>query len=168
MIKSKLEKIKIIFTSEYWLVTSLCGAFFTFFALNRGGVVVFIEASFILLLINLVSGKYLPQKIPANYWVVLAICAYLLITSILFHPKISYQRWMTNLLRMLCIVFSIHCLSQKNIKTWGHPYPFDGGAMEKFVETGEPTYEDSDGYNISYMIHFPPRSVFLGLRYNFR
>jgi hypothetical protein len=118
LIKSKLEKLKIIFTSEYWLITSLCGAFFTFFALNRGGVVVFIEASFILLLINFVSGKYLLKTIPASYWVALAICAYLLGTSILFHPKVSHHRWMANLLRMLCVVYSIHCLSQKNIKNW--------------------------------------------------
>ena len=58
--------------------------------------------------------------------------------------------------------------SEKNIKTWGHPYPFDGGAMEKFVNTGEPTFFDTDGYNISYMIYYPPRSIFLGVRYNFR
>ena len=58
--------------------------------------------------------------------------------------------------------------NQKNIKTWGHPYPYDGGAMEKFVKTGEPTLIDADGYNISYMIYYPPRSIYLGLRYNFR
>ena len=118
MNKLTSERLKVIFTSEYWLVASLCGAFFTFFALNRGGVVVFIEAGFILLLINFISGKYLPKNIPTSYWVVLAICVYLLGTSILFYPKISHHRWMANLLRMLCIVFSIHCLSQKKIKSW--------------------------------------------------
>ena len=57
--------------------------------------------------------------------------------------------------------------NNKIIKTWGHPFPYDGGAMEKFVKTGEPTLIDTDGYNISYMIYYPPRSVFLGARYHF-
>ena len=56
MSRSKVETLKIIFTSEYWLIASLCGAFFVFFALNRGGVVVFIEASLVLLVINIVDN----------------------------------------------------------------------------------------------------------------
>lgn len=115
---SKLQTLKTIFTSEYWLIVSLCGAFFTFFALNRGGVVVFIEAGFVLLIINALSGDYQLKKIPISYWVTAAICAYLLGASVLFHPQVSHYRWMTKLVRMLCVVFTMHCLSQKRIKDW--------------------------------------------------
>ncbi len=58
--------------------------------------------------------------------------------------------------------------NQKNIKNYGHPYPYDGGALEKFVETGQPTLIDSDGYDISYMIYYEPRNVLVGLKYNFK
>ena len=58
--------------------------------------------------------------------------------------------------------------NQKNIKTYGHPYPYDGGALEKFVNTGEPTLLDSDGYDISYMIYYAPRNILVGLKYNFK
>lgn len=58
--------------------------------------------------------------------------------------------------------------NQKNIKSYGHAYPYDGGALEKFVETGEPTLIDMDGYDISYMIYYEPRSILLGLKYNFK
>ena len=51
MSRSKLETLKTIFTSEYWLIAALCGAFFSFFALNRGGVVLFIDAGAVFLLI---------------------------------------------------------------------------------------------------------------------
>jgi len=118
MSRLKLEVLKTIFTSQYWLIASLCGAFFSFFALNRGGVVVFIEAGFIFLIINLVSGKYLLKDIPASYWVTVAICGYLLGASVLFYPKTSHYRWMAHLVRMLCVVFVIHCLSLKNLNTW--------------------------------------------------
>lgn len=110
--------LKTILTSEYLLIVSLCGAFFTFFALNRGGVVVFIEAGFVLLIINALSGDYQLKKIPISYWVTAAICAYLLGASVLFHPQVSHYRWMANLVRMLCVVFVIHCMVRKTINNW--------------------------------------------------
>ncbi len=58
--------------------------------------------------------------------------------------------------------------NQKNIRSYGHAYPYDGGALEKFVETGEPTLIDSDGYDISYMIYYEPRNILVGLKYNFK
>jgi hypothetical protein len=96
----------------------LCGAFFTFFALNRGGVILFIDASFIFLLINFFSRRYRIRSIPLSYWITAGVCAYLLGASVLLHPQISHYRWMANLLRMLCIVFAIHCLSRKPIPHW--------------------------------------------------
>jgi hypothetical protein len=116
--RSKLETLKTILTSEYWLIASLCGAYFFFFALNRGGVVVFIDASFIILLINVLYKEYRITSIPASYWVTLALFAYLLGSSTLFYPQVSHYRWMQFPLRMLCLVFAIHCLSQKRIQKW--------------------------------------------------
>jgi len=116
--RSKLETLKTILTSEYWLIASLCGAFFSFFALNRGGVVLFIDACAVFLLINFISGKCRLKAIPASYWVTVAICGYLLGASILFNPRTSHYRWMAYMVRMLCVVFAIHCLSRKGIKDW--------------------------------------------------
>ena len=113
-----MGKLKTIFTSEYWLIASLCGAFFTFFALNRGGVIVFIEAGFVFLVINILAGEYRLREIPANYWITIAVCVYLLLASVLFHPQVSHYRWLTNLIRMLCVVFAVHCLSRKKINHW--------------------------------------------------
>ncbi len=118
MVRINLEKIKTIFTSEYWLIASLCGAFFSFFALNRGGVVVFIDACIVFLFINFISGKYRLKDIPASYWVTAAICGYLLGASVLFYPKTSHYRWMAYMVRMLGVVFAIHCLSLKKMNTW--------------------------------------------------
>ena len=116
--RSKLETLKAILTSDYWLIASLCGAFFSFFALNRGGVVVFIDACIVFLFINFIFGKYRLKDIPASYWVTVAICGYLLGASVLFNPKTSHYRWMTYMVRMLGVVFAIHCLSLKKIGTW--------------------------------------------------
>lgn len=118
MSRSKLETLKTILTSEYWLIASLCGAFFSFFALNRGGAVVFIDACAVFLLINLITGRYSLKSIPKSHLVTLAICVYLLGTSILFSLKTSHYRWMAYMIRMLCLVFAIHCLSHKGIKDW--------------------------------------------------
>ena len=118
MSRSKLETLKTIFTSEYWLIASLCGAFFSFFALNRGGVVVFIDACFVFLLINFLSGIYRPRDIPLSFWVMIAICGYLLVVSVLFYPKVSHYGWMAHMVRMLVIAFAIHCLSLKKYHNW--------------------------------------------------
>jgi len=116
--RSKLETLNTILPSEYWLIASLCGAFFSFFALNRGGVVLFIDACAVFLLFNLITGKYPLKSIPKSYLVTLSICAYLLGASILFNAEASHYRWMAYMVRMLCVVFAIHCLSRKEIKDW--------------------------------------------------
>ena len=115
MVRFKRETAKAMLTSPYWLVLALSGAFFSFFALNRGGIVVFIEISFGFFLVNLITGEYSIKKIPAMCWIILSICAYLLLVSILVAPHGSHYRWMANLVRMLAVVFAVHCLSQKRI-----------------------------------------------------
>jgi len=116
--RSKLEALKTIFTSEYWLIASLCGAFFSFFALNRGGVVVFIDACFVFLFVNFLSGAYRLKDITLRFRVTVAICAYLLIVSVIFYPKVSHYGWMAHMVRMLVMVFAIHCLSLKKYHYW--------------------------------------------------
>ncbi|MGD9371253.1 MAG: hypothetical protein PVF14_07530, partial [Desulfobacterales bacterium] len=64
MARFKLDTAKNLLTSPYWLVLTLTGAFFSFFALNRGGIVVFIEISFGFFLMNLIAGEYPIKKIP--------------------------------------------------------------------------------------------------------
>ena len=118
MSRLKIETLKAILTNEYWLVVSLGGAFFSFFALNRGGVVVFIDACAVFVLLNLFTRNYPLKSISKNHLVTLAICVYLLGTSILFNPKNSYYGWMVHMVRMLWVVFAIHCLSRKEIKDW--------------------------------------------------
>jgi len=116
--RSKFETLKIIFTSEYWLIAALGGAFFTFFALNQGGIVVFIEAGFCFLIINILVGSYRLREIHPSYWITAGIFAHLLLVSVILHPHISNYRWMAYPLRMLCVVFVIDCLYRKTITNW--------------------------------------------------
>ena len=111
----KSETVKEILISEYWLIASLTGAFFSFFALNRGGVVVFIEAGFVFVLLNLLTGEYKLKQIPASYWIALAICLYLIIFGYLFASQEVKLKYVMYPVRMLFIVFTIHCLSLKKI-----------------------------------------------------
>ena len=115
MLRSKLETLKVIFTSGYWLIASLTGAFFSFFALNRGGVVVFIEVGACFVLLNLLAGEYKLKQIPSSYWAVLGICFYLVVASFLFATHEIRTKYIMYLFRMLFIVFTIHCLSLKKI-----------------------------------------------------
>ena len=114
---AKIEILKTVFTHKYWLAVTLVGSFFCFFALSRGGVVVFIEASFIFVMINVFTRQYRLQTIPNAYWVTCFICAYVLLVSILVAPHDSHNRWMKNVPRMLALVFGMHCLYQKKIDT---------------------------------------------------
>lgn len=111
------NKIGEILTSGYWLLASLTGAFFCFFALNRGGVVVFIEAGFAFVLLNLITGKYKLRQIPSVYWVALAIGLYLIISGYLSASHAVKTKYVMYLVRMLFVVFTIHCLSLKKIDT---------------------------------------------------
>lgn len=113
MPRIKFHTIKGILTSKYWLILTLSGVFFVFFALNRGGVVLFIELSAFFLIINLLTGDYQIRKIPVSYMITAATCAYLVLVSVIVSPQESHTRWMVNLVRMLGVVFAMHCLSQK-------------------------------------------------------
>jgi hypothetical protein len=111
----KIQTVKEILTSGYWLLASLVGAFFSFFALNRGGVVVFIEVGAYFVFLNLITGQYKLKQIPLMYWITLGICLYLIVFGILFASHEVKTNYVMYLLRMLFIVFIIHCLSLKKI-----------------------------------------------------
>jgi hypothetical protein len=58
----------------------------------------------------------------------------------------------------------------KNLRSFGGDVPgdqTDPGAIKKFVETGEITTTDIDGYDISWLNYYEPRRFYLGLRYSF-
>jgi hypothetical protein len=69
----KFEKIKAIVTSEYWLILTLSGAFFVSFALNSGGIVLFIKLSGFFLMLNFLTGDYRLKRIPASHLITGAI-----------------------------------------------------------------------------------------------
>ena len=112
---AKLEKVITVFTHKYWLALSLAGAFFCFFGLNRGGVIVFIHITFGFLILNVITGHYPLRAIPRIYWIAVFVCAYLMGLSILMAPHESHYRWMKNIPRMLVIIFGMDCLIRKKI-----------------------------------------------------
>ncbi len=122
MVNLKLSTVKELLTSGYWLIAALTGAFFCFFALNRGGVVVFIDVGACFVLLNLIAGEYKLRQIPLTYWIALAICFYLIIFGFLFASHKVKSNYVMYLLRMLFIVFTIHCLSLKKIDSRVYAY----------------------------------------------
>ena len=112
--RSKFATLKSILTSEYWLLFSLSGVFFCFFA-HGAGANLFAELCGIFLIIELLLGSYRLKQIPSWYLVFAAICAYLVLASLLNPYGYSYLRYIKRLGRMVIIVFAIHCLSQKDI-----------------------------------------------------
>ena len=69
--------IKAILLQPHWVVFSLVGVFFFFFALDRGGTNVFIWSSGVFLLIHTVNGSYRIGNIPLNLRVLSAVAAIL-------------------------------------------------------------------------------------------
>ena len=102
-------------SSPYWLFIALAGAFFCFFALNRGGVNSFIEVGIGFVILNIVAGEYKLKNLPVLYFIIFVVCAYLLILSLIVEPQHSHWRWMKYMIHMLGIVFTIHCLAQKQV-----------------------------------------------------
>lgn len=115
MNRTKFKLLQAVLTSRYWLILTLSGVYFVFFALNRGGVNFFIVLSVSFLILNVLTGEYPLKKIPGYYLIIVAICVYLLLVSVIVSPEQSHSRWMKNLVRMLGLIFCIHCLSQKKI-----------------------------------------------------
>jgi len=114
----KNSKFTAFFASQYFLLLLLASAFFTYFALNRGGVNIFIEIGGLFLVLYFFLGVYPLKEISLALWIAAAICLYLILTSLMIAPQHPHLRWMKNLMRMLVVVFMIHCLAQKKIENW--------------------------------------------------
>ena len=115
MTRIKIESIKTAIASPYWLILALGGAFFSFFALNRGGVVVFIELGAFFLLLNFITRDYTFKQIPLNLWATAAICVYLILSGYFVSSQKPHTKSMIYALHMLSVVFVIHCLNRKKI-----------------------------------------------------
>jgi O-antigen ligase len=113
--RPKFETVKAILTSEYWLLFSLTGVFLCFFA-SGSGANLFLSLTGIFLIIELLLGNYRIKQIPSWYLAVAAICAYLVLASVLNPYAYSKLRYIKRLVRMVIIIFAIHCLCQKEIE----------------------------------------------------
>ena len=112
MFVDKAEKIKNILLNPYWLVVSLSGLFFFFFALDRGGTNVFIWANAFFLLNHLIWGDFSLKTIPLFYWMALAVCTVLILMSLVFSYEITHKDRIFRLVKMLVIIFAILLMSR--------------------------------------------------------
>jgi O-antigen ligase len=97
---------------RFWLIFSLSGVLFFFFLPNRGILEWFIRLTGILLFIQIFYGAYQISSIPRNFLLLLWAAAILLLLSTLFSGAHTDTHRMYRVIKMLIIVFSIHCLSQ--------------------------------------------------------
>jgi hypothetical protein len=111
------DSLRAFATGEYVLIVILGGAFFSYFALNRGATVVFIELSGLFLLFNFLSGQYRIKEIPLGFWIGAVICAYIIVLSVIVSPQDAHYRWIRNLLRMQVAVLAILCLAAKQLNS---------------------------------------------------
>ena len=112
--KQRIETITAILTSEYWLLFSLSGIFFGFFARNSGAHF-FSELCGVFVILGLLLGTYRIEKIPRWHLITAAICGYLVLASVLNPYAHSNPRYIKRLVSMVIIVFAIHFLSKKEI-----------------------------------------------------
>jgi len=106
---------KNILLHPYWLIFSLSGVFFFFFAPNRGAMEYSIWFTGLLLFLHAAYGDYRIRSIPSYYAALVIICIALLLLSIIFSHEHSDTHRMYRVIKMLIIVFSIHLLSRKNV-----------------------------------------------------
>ena len=116
--------IKAILLQPYWVVFSLVGVLFFFFALDRGGTNVFIWSSGVFLLIHTVNGGYRIGNIPLNLRVLSAVAAILVMMSLVFSYEQTGIDRIVRIGKMLIIVFSIHFIGRT--ETAKHAYTLFG------------------------------------------
>ena len=115
--RKSLDSWKTFATGEYVLTATLAGAFFSYFALNRGATVVCIQLSGLFLLLNFLTGQYRIKQIPLSFWIGTIIFAYIIVLSIIVSPHDSHYRWIRNLVRIQVAVLAILCLSTKQLNS---------------------------------------------------
>jgi O-antigen ligase len=97
--------LKDLLLHPYWLVFSLSGIYFFFFALNRGGVNVFIWAGAFFVLTHLMWGDFSLKDLSPRCWVVVAVCALLILMSLIFSYEGTHEDRVFTLVKMLAIIF---------------------------------------------------------------
>jgi hypothetical protein len=98
--RKSLDSLRAFATGEYVLTVTVGGAFFSYFALNRGATVLFIELSGLFLLLNFLTRHYRIKQIPLGFWIGAVISAYIIVLSIIVSPQDSHYRWIRNLVRI--------------------------------------------------------------------
>lgn len=116
--------IKAVLLQPHWVIFSLVGVFFFFFALDRGGTNVFIWSSGVFLLIHTVNGGYRIGNIPLNIRVFSAVAAILVMMSLVFSYEQTGIDRIVRIGKMLIIVFSIHFIGRT--ETARHAYTLFG------------------------------------------
>jgi O-antigen ligase len=104
--------IKDILLLPHWVVFSLVGVFFFFFALDRGGTNVFIWSSGMFLLIHLLNGDYRIGNIPLCLRVLFAVAAIMVMMSLVFSYDQTGLDRIDRIVKMLIIIFSIHFIGR--------------------------------------------------------
>ncbi len=109
--------LKDLFLHPYWLVFSLSGIYFFFFALNRGGVNVFIWAGAFFVLTHLIWGDFSLKDLSLRCWVVVAVCALLILMSLIFSFEGTHEDRVFTLVKMLAIIFCMLLTSRTAAST---------------------------------------------------
>jgi len=109
--------LKDLLLHPYWLVFSLSGIYFFFFALNRGGTNVFIWAGAFFVLTHLMWGDFSLKDLSLRCWVVVAVCALLILMSLIFSYEGTHEDRVFTLVKMLAIIFCMLLTSRTTAST---------------------------------------------------
>jgi len=104
--------LKDIVLHRSWLAFFLSGVFFFFFLPNRGALEWCIRLTGVLLFLHILYGNYRVRSIPGNFLILLWVSAIILLLSVLFSGAHTDTHRMYRVIKMLIIVFSIHCLNR--------------------------------------------------------
>ncbi len=109
-----LKMIKNILLHPYWLVFSLSAIVVFFFLPSPGAMEYSILLTGLILFIHLAYGSYAIKAIPRFYLIVVIICAFLMLSSMLFSYAHTDTHRLYRVIRMLIILFAIHCFSRQH------------------------------------------------------
>jgi len=99
------QLLKDLLLHPYWLIFSLSGIYFFFFALNRGGTNVFIWAGAFFVLTHLMWGGFSLKDLSLRCWGVVTVCALLVLMSLVFSYEGTHTDRVFTLVKMLAIIF---------------------------------------------------------------
>jgi len=115
MISMHQRTLRDILLNRLWLIFSLSGVLFFFFLPNRGLLEWSIRLTGLLLFVHIFYGDYHVGAIPRNFLILLCLAAILLLLSALFSGAHTDTHRVYRVIKMLIIVFAIHCLCLGNL-----------------------------------------------------